>query len=109
MTEVIEVLRQARYLVSQGWTQHAASHEHQGGGISYCAWGAIRHVLWEKGTWEYGQVGRSQPAIVALGYTIWGHPVNWNDCPGRTKRQVLDAFDVTIARLEKAHAKIKAD
>lgn len=101
LQDTIEVLRQARGLVQGGWVR-GQYNSWDGYKVHYCAVGGIRQARALRNQ-SYGAV--DDPAQQALAYTVYGNPVDWNDNPTRKKREVLDAFDVTIERLERIRGK----
>lgn len=102
----VGLLRRARVLLSfpRNWTQRTFATNSDGGEVSinsptacrFCMLGAVMLAAREahdmNAYWSTNQ---------ALGYTIWGDPVAWNDNPKRQHKEVLDALDATIERLEK--------
>jgi hypothetical protein len=98
-----EILRKARALIeTKGWTQHAIGRRPDGSPIHladnlpqascFCAEGAILMVA----GLSYGrrEFTRSAGTVDrAVGLRLH----QWNDAPGRTREEVLDAFDKAIA------------
>lgn len=80
---VHETLCKARNLIDRhGWCQHSFAR----GGM-YCTLGAIKAVA--KLDYQCREVLLSVLKVESV--------ANWNDAPGRTKQEVLDAFDRAIA------------
>jgi hypothetical protein len=105
-----EVLIEARRLIAEkGWTQDAYARDAKGRNsltegfdgdpVCFCADGAIR---WATHMHQGREEARCllNKAIgnerVFSGYDAW----KWNDTPGRTKEEVLSAFDRAIALAE---------
>lgn len=89
-----ETLVQARNRVDQGWTQGAWRTDDG----KVCAASAVVDAAREAGdaTAAFGCL------VAVLGLEVHGHHCReafqlWNDAHGRTKEQVLDAFDAAIA------------
>jgi hypothetical protein len=68
-----EILIAARAKVAQGWCQGAYAKD------------------------AYGNTEEQEDALALLGYTGESEVIDWNDAPGRTQAEVLEAFDKTIA------------
>lgn len=94
MTDKLEIaakLDEARALIEKGWCQHDYRR-----GDCFCVYGAIRQVV--LGTVEAfsAEVG---PPISYIAQAI-NHPDEedevtpdvWNDAPGRTQSEVIEAF-----------------
>lgn len=99
---VIRVLVRARELIRVGWCQHYFVYNAPSGHLAYCASGAIFRMLDELTFMDAPTDLDISDAHMALGRTIWGSVTHWNDLPGRTQQDVLDAFDLTIERLERS-------
>src|SRR5436190_338358 len=90
-----------RVIQEKGWCQHEYHKE----GDGYCIFGAVGIA---KGIGDDGATPDDLRYITkAIGVVanpfFWTHPVvNWNDAPGRTKRQVLSVFDKAIKLAKKA-------
>jgi hypothetical protein len=101
VSAVADKLREARALIERGWTQgHFARDEdgypeHEGSpdAVCWCAMGAMSAADPND---KYGLYG-------ALSHAIGDEMVGmWNDRIGRTKAEVLAAFDKAIALAESA-------
>lgn len=111
--EAAQALKEARGYIDQGWTQYALSKVSYEGYFnnifkyrvhrSYCAVGAIQKAV-GPGNPElrkrmkifiYEGVRRTDKG----GISIFGIEI-WNDTAGRTKEEVLAAFDVAIKLAE---------
>jgi hypothetical protein len=100
--DVLCVLLVARTIIDcEGWTQETYARTADGDGTDvddpkascFCSLGAIWAVSFAHG----GQLG----AITAVERAMnSGNLVGWNDAPGRTKEEVLSAFDRAIAAEE---------
>ncbi len=99
--DVLCTLLAARTLIDvEGWCQNSCASDGNGPvnlgsdeAKCFCAFGAMYRVT----------DGRKPfyNAEAAMEQTIGACVPSWNDAPGRTKAQVLKAFDKAIARLEK--------
>jgi hypothetical protein len=114
-----EILKKARDLIiNKGWTQ--GEYARDGGKVpvsydskwaeSFCALGSLYSVIDE----AQGGIGTihflapfqplcSPHSSIHYLQTVIGHDftiVHWNDMPGRTKEQVIDAFDEAIELAE---------
>jgi hypothetical protein len=89
----INVLRRARDLVEAGWTQ-GVSMRHVNGEPHYCVGGAI----------DQASGFLQLPYCASVGVFASANGLQcvrfWNDQEGRTKDQVLRAFDKAIAYAE---------
>ena len=93
MVTTVEVLRAARAKIEKGWVQYTYEHEADGAPIAWCAAGAISR--------QHLSVNESAGAYLLL-RRVCGETVSaWNDAPGRTKEEVLAAFDRAIALAER--------
>lgn len=102
-TSTIDLLRKARALIEQGWSQGCGAKDANGFPVStssqeatsYCAIGALEAA----GDLSFGH-WRALEALRA------GLPeasiTGWNDARDRTKEEVLDLYDRVIAGLEAA-------
>ena len=97
-----EVLREAKTLIMRdGWIQgrmYDAMHGH-------CMHGALTRACEAIRSTRNIRPGAPLPsidAVFALQEAILEPVAAWNDRPGRTVREVLDAFDRAIALLEGA-------
>lgn len=101
---VLEVLKQARELVKQGWCQNAFAQNGEGEQVStwsnrackFCAWGAIRAVVDGDHEAEDGAVRALVRALGKNPEAVTGAIVNWNDAFGRKQIDVIEAFDLAI-------------
>jgi hypothetical protein len=104
------VLARARGLVSQGWTQGVLARDRDGFQCSYrigraerfCAIGAIAASAWQFADCDPAEEERlellaEQRLLQALPRPRMGGLATWNDATGRTKEEVLAAFDAAIA------------
>lgn len=111
-----EVLRKARFLVRQGWTQgaswrYASDSLGRTREILYCASGALKEA-----NGGYHSIPATDVLVRAIRTMNGGqtyHPVitsdtlrisRWNDHPDRTKQEVLDAFALAIVLAEEEAA-----
>lgn len=89
LNETTKTLIAARSLVERGWCQNKMR---LGGDV--CMVGAMHGA--SDAAWVL--LGRAIGEEIAIGYTEDLAPiVDWNDTKGRTKKQVLAAFDRAIA------------
>lgn len=89
----LEILTAARAKVAQGWTQRRYSTV-IGGKRCFCAVGALIEVAPDYGAIEHrGAVDLL--TVAATGFAM-NSAVHWNDAPGRTRAEVLAAFDKAI-------------
>ena len=102
--ELLKIYRKARELVEKGWHQGQFAADRQGRECSafddeaacFCAWGALRRSRANLGIrLPFGPL--LEPLQGVIGDV---EPTAWNDAPGRTKEEVLEAFDRAISRLE---------
>lgn len=85
------ILERAKNLINaHGWTQGTYGSEDEG----FCLMGAVSRANDDVIPW-----GAIDHLVSALGSE---QIIGWNDTFGRTKEEVLDLFDRTIARLENA-------
>jgi hypothetical protein len=93
-----QILVEARELIAKGWTQLAyakkangdVTDDRDGSGVCFCALGAIRRAS--------GSYTDCQPAAGVFRAAIGSAFIDgWNDAPGRTQAEVLEAFDRAIA------------
>ena len=99
------VLKRARAKIAQGWTQGAAARLRDGtaagsadpDAASWCAMGAIYCSAVEMLPYNEAMCADAA-AFGALGRSL-GFPSipEWNDAEGRTKAEVLAAFDAAIS------------
>lgn len=85
-----EVLRKARALVKEGWCQQDLLRQEYGKTL-YCALGALDTAT--------GGPSDNTPAykrMLRVTRAVDGQLSEWNDAKGRTKAQVLAAFDRAI-------------
>ena len=101
----LQVLKRARALIRKGWTQGAMRRfNRKGEPVAWCSYGALCDSLPELGVSSHEALARVAGAAYASIERAMGGKnsmVAWNDHPGRTKAQVLRAFDKAI----KAQAK----
>lgn len=92
----IEILKGARALIEKGWcqgryatdTNGAPASERSDNAVCFCISGALFRL----------GAGAGAPASYAVRAAIdYAYLVAWNDKRGRTKEQVLAAFDKAIA------------
>ena len=100
MTEVTELLTEARARIARGWTQGASARDVTGSvtrawaeeAVCWCAMGAVacRDDDWTT----------AEPAWAALRAAVGGETwvSEWNDAPGRTQADVLALYDRAIER-----------
>jgi hypothetical protein len=102
MTTVLQILTKARDLIEKkGWTQNSNARnkngkevlEHNRNAVCFCASGAI----WRAGGRCWNQeIDDAEEILISC---IRNQEiVEWNDQEGRTKKQVLAAFDRAIAK-----------
>jgi hypothetical protein len=87
---IVEKLRRAKALVAEGWVQ-GDSQKRIDGKMHYCAIGAMRTITHR--SYAMQELFRMANNIEFISV--------WNDVPGRTKRQVLSAFNKAIRYAEK--------
>lgn len=89
-----EILVAARELIAKGWVQGTSRKTNDDGSLCYCATGAIYEAE-KRGTPE--TLDAEYALIAAIGSL---DIVAWNDAAGRTKAEVVAAFDraVELAR-----------
>lgn len=98
MTKIADILRNGKLLIeTHGWGQGDGAMPPRGG---YCV---LTAIAGDKDTYHYDAIRvferannldtESAPAIY-----------DWNDAPGRTKEEVLAAFDKAIALAEQENA-----
>lgn len=95
---VVVVLKKARALIEQGWTQGAFKRytDNPDRPIEYCAVGAIREASNSEVWGELYDAGIClSTALRGMAYTH--DPIEFNDAPGRTREEVLEMFDKAIA------------
>ena len=107
-TDVLQVLRDARDLLAQGWTQGTSARNIDGepvgvsslDAVSFCASGACRRV-----DSLFGGVAVLELAqtIAPLTYSGESIVIHWNDQPGMTKEKVLLGFDHAITQYKAVH------
>jgi len=108
--DVVAILQRAKERVAAGWcqgrlsdhVQHPCAVPHPMEALrastEWCVSGAL---IAELGQWL--NVRSPHPVEVALAAVIGEDFVAWNDTPGRTQAELLDAFDAAI-RLAKDSA-----
>lgn len=95
---VLAVLKKARALVARGWCQGAAARARNNrrvatdhaGASRFCAWGALARAAGPK---EHGM--REATYLLCAILKVNGLS-DFNDAKGRTKAEVLAAFDRAI-------------
>jgi hypothetical protein len=103
VNEIAAKLREAKTLIKRGWTQ--GDYVVSG---CFCASGAISKVTVGYQNEGDGDIPEQDPefrsTIAALGKVVnCNHAyeiARWNDAPGRTKAQVIDAFNKAIELAE---------
>ena len=100
------LLRKARALVLQGWTQGHGAKTHDGRptmthlteATSFCTIGAAMRVF-TRGNYRY-PVYAAATDLLCRGAGVSGFPelTVWNDHPDRTQADVLDLYTRAIAR-----------
>lgn len=101
MKSVLQILTQARRLVKRGWCKGALARTVKGSvcsdddpeAVEWCAFGAI---------WKASGRLPNRKALTCLQRSIRRDIGIWNDAWGRTKAQVLSAFDRAIALARRA-------
>ena len=105
MTTTLDILRHARGLIEQGWTQGAFARDADGHGVNhrnsravcFCGVGAIRRAADDlrmprrltAAAWKVLDDVCPDQELLAMG---------WQDEPGRTQSEVLAMFDRAIER-----------
>ncbi len=91
----LEVLKEARTLISKGWTRGHYAHKN-----SYCMVGAVMHVCAGR---DERQLACRASKEALMGCLPKGYLdlVMFNDTPDRTKEEVLAVFDKAIAEAAK--------
>jgi hypothetical protein len=105
VSTVAEKLREARALVAKGWTQDADARNAAGEDLEevYHELGDTTPVCWCAGGAIHQVAGQSSYISVAK---VFGSAIgvefipDWNDAPGRTQAEVLQAFDRAIELAE---------
>lgn len=100
----LDGLKEARRLVEAGWTQGVAARDHEGQPVApqsstavcFCVLGAISRVT-RSSVSMFNIILKTFDAVVPG--DGWATE-KWNDAPGRTQTEVLDAFDRAIALAE---------
>lgn len=98
-----EVLVEARGLIAHGWTQYAVARDTYEQPVPatstdacrWCATGAITRAV--RLANESDLLFMAAVGAVAPNRSI----TRWNDAPGRTQAEVLEAFDSAIERAER--------
>lgn len=100
-------LEEAYELILSGWCQGASARDASGKEIEpssafarqWSASGAIERV-WRRATIDPNvAIDAYAHAHTSFAAVVHRQPQEWNDAPGRTVREVLDAFAVTLARV----------
>lgn len=105
---VINLLKRARKLVANGWTQGPLKVR-EGRTVKYCAYGALDAVTKSTDLLEAGIVALSgDPVVKAFARrqfiaapSRWHKVIRYNEAKGRKQSQVVALFDRTIERLER--------
>lgn len=94
--ETADILRRAKALIpdQEHWWQEGLSSFLPGGGRTYCAGLAISHS--SDAHWQASYVFSK-----AIGGNGLSSIYDWNDAPGRTHAEVMQAFDRAIALAER--------
>ncbi len=102
-----ELLTEARELIQNGWVQKN-THVEINGQHSYCSAGAIIRAIWGRNPHvpdaERKQKNQTFDRLTDLIRRAVGESesiVLWNDAPGRTKDEVLQAFSTAIESADK--------
>jgi hypothetical protein len=107
-----DILSSAHELVASGWCQGATARDRQGDEVDprsgeACAWSAAGAIVATRRTRGDSPVrghGGDIEAFIAANGALAGSlstaPDEWNDAPGRTREQVLQAFNRSTALLE---------
>lgn len=101
MSTVVETLTKARTLLENyGWIQEDVG----GAETGFCALGAVTEAVELCSSARYDAYYAARSALM---YTVQSSEfgchdgvIQFNDAPGRTKEEVLNLFNQTIARLE---------
>lgn len=108
MASVIDILRMARSLVSQGWTQGRYVSDDgslREGASCYCASGAVRRAGFVLDATAREQIWACEAVVRAceiqqVGYREYESSlICWNDEEGRTQQEVVAAFDLAISKV----------
>lgn len=100
------LLRKARELVRQGWTQGHGARTHDGRptmthlieAASFCPLGAALRVF-TRGNYRYPVYAAATELLFrGAGVTSFHEFTAWNDHPQRTQAEVLDLYTGAIAR-----------
>ena len=99
MSATAEVLADARALVAEGWCQGELEVIDPDPAVPnrYCPIGAILAAAPGDGAAEPSWPGAAARAALRDANGIEGSLAEWNDAPGRTQAQVLEAFDRAVA------------
>jgi hypothetical protein len=112
-----DTLRAARALIAEkGWTQGSVAVDAAGKltdaadldrAACFCAWGAVIAVTRFHDNEECRAIERDACRLLAraIGKSSIGHIIIWNDEAGRTREEVLTAFDKAIALAETESAR----
>jgi hypothetical protein len=107
-----DILSSAQKLVASGWCQGATARDERGEEVApwsqdACTWSAAGAIA---AAWRAQCGSPSQaPEVEVEAFTTANHalagsmstaPDKWNDAPGRTQRQVLQAFNRSAVVLE---------
>lgn len=91
-----QILTEARELIRAGWTQGDYTSI-EDGKVCYCAVGAVRKAAGLLGGGELFDNPSYDGAINRLHRVVGGSIPYWNDVYGRTREEVVEAFDRAIA------------
>lgn len=97
MTEHEILTRAHRLLSGSGWCQ-GQPHSYDWGGDTYCLEGVIGQVACgdpQAFIWDDHDAGPVEKLLCGL--TSTNDLAGWNDCPGRTKQEVLDLLETAAA------------
>ena len=111
----LTILRHARKIVATSWTHGGEAVDKAGyttyfdsdSAVAWCAVGAIKKAdanVPDDGTPQWLRLDVICGELlhtVDVGWTEYPGVRSWNDSFGRTQKQVVAAFDATIARLDK--------
>jgi len=109
--QTLDVLQQAKeLLIEQSWAKGQFSVvDPESKKITYCTLGAIGKVLTDKyGLQAMSAVVYSDPAKILMRILEIQDVASWNDTPGRTFNDVMDAFDAAILAAKEEIAKESA-
>lgn len=118
---VLTALIEARRLINNGWSRCTFARDANGhmcdwgseAATSFCSVGAVYRATDWRNTYHTSLCldvidALAEQMVPAGRSDRCGHVVSWQDARGRTKEEVLDAFDKTIAAQMKAAAVVEA-